>query len=57
MGNRKKFSQAHFLPSLIIVGGLVFLFIWSIGAAINNAATNGNQSSGCSNCGIQLGDE
>jgi hypothetical protein len=57
MRKPQKFSQAHFLPSLIIVGFLVLLFVLSIGHAINYAATNGTQSSGCSNCGIELPNE
>lgn len=57
MPNHKKFSHAHFLPSLLIVAGLVVLFVWSIGHAINTAITNGTQSSGCSNCGIIVDDQ
>lgn len=57
MRKPQKFSQAHFLPSLVIVGLLLALFVWSIAHAINTAATSGSSSDDCSNCGIEVKDE
>lgn len=61
-----KFSQAHFLPSILIVAVLVVLFVLSIAHSIHVAAINATAGDlreqpvleqKCTGCSIKLDDE